>query len=54
MDGFNYHEAGPQLLIQAFLQRIINGGGRINREYALERKRTDLLIEWLLDETLGF
>jgi hypothetical protein len=33
-------------LIQAFLQRIINGGGRINREYALGRKRTDLSIEW--------
>ena len=32
--------------MQAFLQRIINGGGRINREYALGRKRTDLLIEW--------
>jgi hypothetical protein len=54
MEGFNYREAGPQLLIQAFLQRIINGGGRINREYALGRKRTDLLIEWPLDEKEGF
>ena len=54
MEGFSYHEAGPQLLIQAFLQRIINGGGRINREYALGRKRTDLLIEWPLDEVQGF
>jgi hypothetical protein len=54
MEGFNYREAGPQLLIQAFLQRIINGGGRINREYALGRKRTDLLIEWPLDEEQGF
>ena len=54
MEGFNYREAGPQLLIQAFLQRIINGGGRINREYALGRKRTDLLIEWPLDEQQGF
>ena len=24
-------EAGPQLLLQAFLQRIVNGGGRIER-----------------------
>ena len=32
--------------MQAFLQRIINGGGRINREYALGRKRTDLIVEW--------
>jgi type II secretory pathway predicted ATPase ExeA len=54
IEGFNYKEAGPQLLIQAFLQRIINGGGRINREYALGRKRTDLLIEWPLNEQEGF
>ena len=40
-----YHEAGPQLLLQAHLQRI-NGGGRIEREYALGRGRTDLLIVW--------
>jgi hypothetical protein len=46
LERFDYKEAGPQLLMQAFLQRIINGGGRINREYALGRKRTDLIIEW--------
>ena len=54
IEGFDYREAGPQLLIQAFLQRIINGGGRINREYALGRKRTDVLIEWPLIEEKGF
>ena len=41
-----YHEAGPQLLLQAHLQRIANGSGRIEREYALRRGRTDLLIVW--------
>ena len=41
-----YHEAGPQLLLQAYLQRIVNGGGRLEREYALGRGRTDLLILW--------
>ena len=51
---FDYHEAGPQLLLQAFLQRIVNGGGRISREYGLGRKRTDLYIEWPLDEQAGF
>ena len=51
--GFDYKEAGPQLLLQAFLQRIVNGGGHITREYGLGRKRTDLLIEWPLDETQG-
>ena len=48
-----YEEAAPQLLLQAFLQRIVNGGGIITREYGLGRKRTDLFIEWLLDESLG-
>ena len=41
-----YREAGPHLLLQAFLQRIINGGGRIEREYGLGRGRTDLFIIW--------
>src|SRR6056297_741157 len=43
---FRYEEAGPQLLLQAFLQRILNGGGLIDREYGLGRKRTDLYIRW--------
>lgn len=54
LQGLPYKEAGPHLLLQAFLQRIINGGGRINREYALGRKRTDLLIEWPVDTAKGF
>lgn len=41
-----YHEAGPQLLLQASLQRVINGGSRIEREYSLGRGRVDLLIVW--------
>ncbi len=48
LEHFDYKEAGPQLLMQAFLQRIINGGGRISREYGLGRRRTDLAIEWPL------
>lgn len=54
IERFDYKEAGPQLLLQAFLQRIINGGGRISREYGLGRKRTDLLIEWPVNKTDGF
>ena len=46
IERFQYKEAGPQLLLQAFLHRIVNGGGRIEREYALGRQRTDLLIVW--------
>lgn len=30
----------------AFLQRVINGGGRIDREYATGRGRIDLCVHW--------
>ena len=43
---FDYAEAGPQLVLQAFLQRVVNSGGRIEREYGLGRGRTDLLLLW--------
>jgi len=44
IEQFDYKEAGPQLLMQAFLQRIVNGGGQVHREYGQGRKRTDLLV----------
>lgn len=50
---FDYAEAGPQLLLQAFLQRIVNGGGYINREYGIGRGRTDLLIRKPLTDHYG-
>ncbi len=46
VERFQYREAGPQLLLQAFLQRVVNGGGRIEREYGLGRMRVDLLVVW--------
>ncbi len=45
-DGFLYKESGPHLMLMAFLQRVVNGGGRIDREYALGRDALDLLITW--------
>jgi ASC-1-like (ASCH) protein len=41
-----YTEAFPHLLLMAFLQRVLNGGGRIEREYAAGRGRMDLGIEY--------
>ena len=32
--------------LQAYLQRVVNGGGRIEREYGLGRGATDLLVLW--------
>ena len=46
VERFQYREAGPQLLLQAFLHRIVNGGGRVEREYGLGRMRVDLLVVW--------
>jgi hypothetical protein len=42
----SYTEAFPHLLLMAFLQRVLNGGGRIEREYAAGRGRMDLLVEY--------
>ena len=46
IDRYQYKEAGHQLLLMAFLQRVINGGGRIEREMATGNGRTDLIICW--------
>jgi hypothetical protein len=46
IDKFSYQEAGKQLLLMAYLQRIINNGGKIDREMAYGRKRTDLTVEY--------
>jgi len=40
----DYTEAFPHLLLMAFLQRIVNGDGNIEREYAAGRDRVDLMI----------
>jgi len=46
LENFNYLESGPHLVMMAYLQRVINGGGTIHREYALGRKRVDLLVKY--------
>lgn len=46
LEKFDYKEAGPHLILLAFLQRIVNGGGSIHREYALGRGRVDIVVTW--------
>jgi hypothetical protein len=41
-----YAESGAQLVLMAFLQRVVNGGGVVTREYGLGRRRIDLLLTW--------
>jgi hypothetical protein len=43
-ERFQYKEAAPHLILMAFLQRIINGGGQIIREPAVGRGRLDLCV----------
>ena len=45
-EGFGYRESGPHLMLMAFLQRVVNGGGRVEREYGLGRGALDLMIFW--------
>jgi len=41
-----YAEVAPQLVLMAFLNRVANGGGRVEREYAIGSGRLDLLLEY--------
>jgi Holliday junction resolvase len=44
LEKYDYPEAGPLLVMMAFLQRVINGGGNIVREMATGNGRLDLLM----------
>ena len=41
-----YPEAVPHLALCGFLQRVVNGGGRVHREFAAGRGAMDLLIDF--------
>ena len=43
---YGYKEAMPHLVMMAYLQRVVNGGGRIMREMALGSGRLDLCVEY--------
>ena len=51
--GLPYHEVAPQLVLMAFLQRVVNGGGFIDREYGIGRGRIDLLVRWRYTDAGG-
>jgi hypothetical protein len=41
-----YHEIAPHLVLMAFLHRVVNGGGTVEREYAIGRDRMDLCLRY--------
>ncbi|MCW9680809.1 ATP-binding protein [Dolichospermum planctonicum UHCC 0167] len=47
-----YHEIAPHIVLMAFLHRVINGGGVLEREYAIGSDRMDLCLRYK-DVTLG-
>jgi len=46
VEGAAYRESHPHIMLMAFLQRIVNGGGRVEREYGVGRGGLDLLVKW--------
>jgi hypothetical protein len=42
----SYHEIAPHLVLMAFLHRVVNGGGTLEREYAIGRDRMDLRLKY--------
>jgi hypothetical protein len=43
-EKFDYKETAPHLIMMAFFQRVINGGGQIIREMAADTGRLDICI----------
>jgi hypothetical protein len=41
-----YHEIAPHLVMMAFLHRVVNGGGSLEREYAIGTRRMDLCLRY--------
>jgi hypothetical protein len=41
-----YHEIAPHLVMMAFLQKVVNGGGTLEREYAIGSDRMDLYLRY--------
>lgn len=46
MKSAPYHEIAPHLVMMAFLHRVINGGGTLEREYAIGSGRMDLCLRY--------
>lgn len=46
LKGVAYHEIAPHLVMMAFLHRVINGGGTLEREYAIGSGRMDLCLRY--------
>ncbi len=41
-----YSEAAAQLVLVGFLHKIVNGGGQVEREIGVGKKRIDMMVQW--------
>jgi len=41
-----YHEIAPHIVLMAFLHRVVNGGGTLEREYAIGSGRMDICLRY--------
>lgn len=46
LGSVHYHEIAPHLVMMAFLHRVVNGGGTLEREYAIGTRRMDLCLRY--------
>ncbi len=46
----HYHEIAPHLVLMAFLDRVVNGGGTLQREYAIGNDKMDLFLRYGADQ----
>ncbi|WP_228015747.1 ATP-binding protein [Leptolyngbya ectocarpi] len=52
LQNVSYHEIAPHIVMMAFLHRVVNGGGTLEREYAIGVDRMDLCLRYQ-DVVLG-
>jgi hypothetical protein len=46
LKSVSYHEIAPHIVLMAFLHRVANGGGRLEREYAIGSRRMDICLRY--------
>ena len=46
LGSVHYHEVAAQLVMMAFLYRVVNGNGTLDREYAIGTRRMDLCLRY--------
>lgn len=44
LKSVHYHEIAPHIVLMAFLHRVVNGGGTLEREYAIGSRRMDVCL----------